>query len=65
VVPPGQLRRGEWRLSHITPGIVVEPADTGYEGPVWLGSDDSDYIHGGSIFVDGGRTLYPGFETGG
>ena len=23
------------------------------------------YIHGTSIFVDGGMTLYPGFETGG
>ena len=32
---------------------------------VWLASDDSDYIHGAGIFVDGGMTLYPGFETGG
>ena len=32
---------------------------------VWLASDDSDYIHGASIFVDGGMTLYPGFEAGG
>ena len=32
---------------------------------VWLASDESDYIHGASIFVDGGMTLYPGFETGG
>ena len=32
---------------------------------VWLASDDSDYVHGASIFVDGGMTLYPGFETGG
>ena len=32
---------------------------------VWLASDDSDYIHGATIFVDGGMTLYPGFETGG
>jgi len=32
---------------------------------VWPASDDSDYIHGASIFVDGGMTLYPGFETGG
>jgi len=32
---------------------------------VWLASDDSDYITGTTIFVDGGMTLYPGFETGG
>jgi glucose 1-dehydrogenase len=31
----------------------------------WLASDQADYIHGASIFVDGGMTLYPGFETGG
>jgi glucose 1-dehydrogenase len=32
---------------------------------VWLASDEADYIHGASIFVDGGMTLYPGFEAGG
>lgn len=32
---------------------------------VWLSSDYADYIHGISLFVDGGMTLYPGFETGG
>lgn len=32
---------------------------------VFLASDDADYIHGTSIFVDGGMTLYPGFEAGG
>jgi glucose 1-dehydrogenase len=31
----------------------------------WLASDYADYIHGISLFVDGGMTLYPGFETGG
>jgi glucose 1-dehydrogenase len=31
----------------------------------WLASDQADYIHGTSIFVDGGMTLYPGFEAGG
>jgi glucose 1-dehydrogenase len=32
---------------------------------VFLASDDADYIHGASIFVDSGMTLYPGFEAGG
>jgi glucose 1-dehydrogenase len=31
----------------------------------WLASDYADYINGVSLFVDGGMTLYPGFETGG
>jgi len=32
---------------------------------VWLASDEADYITGTSLFVDGGMTLYPGFEAGG
>lgn len=32
---------------------------------VWLASDEADYITGVSLYVDGGMTLYPGFETGG
>ncbi|MGH7938520.1 MAG: sugar dehydrogenase, partial [Bryobacteraceae bacterium] len=28
-------------------------------------SDQSDYITGTTLFVDGGMTLYPGFATGG
>jgi glucose 1-dehydrogenase len=31
----------------------------------WLASDEADYVHGTTIFVDGGMTLYPGFEAGG
>jgi glucose 1-dehydrogenase len=31
----------------------------------WIASDYADYIHGISLFVDGGMTLYPGFDTGG
>src|ERR1700712_833229 len=32
---------------------------------VFLVSDDADYINGTTLFVDGGMTLYPGFEDNG
>ena len=40
------------------------PDDIG-KAAVWLASDESEYIQGTTIFVDGGMTLYPGFATGG
>jgi glucose 1-dehydrogenase len=32
---------------------------------VWLSSDDSEYVVGTTLFVDGGMCLYPGFSTNG
>jgi len=43
---------------------IGEPDDIG-RAAVWLASDYSDYINGINLYVDGGMTLYPGFETGG
>ncbi|HWA84524.1 MAG TPA: SDR family oxidoreductase [Fimbriimonadaceae bacterium] len=43
---------------------VGETPDIG-RAAVWLASDESDYVHGTTLFVDGGMTCYPGFATGG
>ncbi|GAB4384869.1 MAG: SDR family oxidoreductase [Elainellaceae cyanobacterium] len=51
-------------LKLIPYGRVGNPGDIG-KVAVWLASDDSDYVHGETIFVDGGMMLYPGFAHGG
>jgi glucose 1-dehydrogenase len=51
-------------LKLIPYGRVGEPSDVA-EAAVWLASDESDYVTGATLFVDGGMTLYPGFATGG
>jgi glucose 1-dehydrogenase len=43
---------------------IGEPEEIG-RAAVWLVSDYSDYVNGTTLFVDGGMTLYPGFEVGG
>jgi glucose 1-dehydrogenase len=45
-------------------GRIGQPEDIG-RAVAWLASDDADYVHGQTIFVDGGMTLYPGFARGG
>ncbi|HKN85482.1 MAG TPA: SDR family oxidoreductase [Nitrospiraceae bacterium] len=43
---------------------IGEPIDIA-RAAVWLASDESDYVVGATMFVDGGMTLFPGFATGG
>ena len=43
---------------------VGDPEDIG-NAAVWLASDASDYVTGATLYVDGGMTLYPGFDSGG
>jgi glucose 1-dehydrogenase len=43
---------------------IGQPEDIG-KAAVWLASDESDYVVGETLFVDGGMMLYPGFAEGG
>jgi glucose 1-dehydrogenase len=75
-IAPGAIRtpinRAAWEtpealaslLEFIPYGRIGVPEDIG-KAAVWLASDDADYIHGQTIFVDGGMTLYPEFASGG
>ncbi|HLX93298.1 MAG TPA: SDR family oxidoreductase, partial [Puia sp.] len=66
------INRGAWGtpeelkslLTLIPYDRIGQPEDIG-KAAVWLASDESDYITGASIFIDGGMTLYPGFSTNG
>jgi glucose 1-dehydrogenase len=51
-------------LTLIPYGRIGEPADIG-RAAVWLASDDSDYVIGTTLYVDGGMTLYPAFRDNG
>ena len=51
-------------LTLIPYGRIGQPEDIG-KVAVWLASDESDYVNGTTIFVDGGMLLYPGFSTNG
>ncbi|MBD0273731.1 MAG: SDR family oxidoreductase [Acetobacteraceae bacterium] len=75
-IAPGAIRtpinRPAWetpealeRLLRLIPyKRIGEPEDIA-RAAVWLASDASDYVNGATLFVDGGMTLYPGFEDNG
>jgi glucose 1-dehydrogenase len=43
---------------------IGEPEDIA-RAVVWLASDQSDYVIGATLFIDGGMTLFPDFAEGG
>jgi glucose 1-dehydrogenase len=73
---PGAIRtpinRAAWETKQAYDALMTlipynrigEPEDVA-RAAVWLASDDSDYVVGATLFIDGGMTLYPGFARGG
>ncbi len=51
-------------LKLIPYGRIGEPEDVA-RAVAWLASDDSDYVTGSTLFVDGGMTLYAAFRGAG
>ncbi|QSA95776.1 glucose 1-dehydrogenase [Methylococcus sp. EFPC2] len=55
----------EAQLLELIPYGRVGYSEDVAKAAVWLASDESDYVTGATLYVDGGMTLYPGFESGG
>jgi len=55
----------EKKLLELIPYGRVGEVDDVANAVVWLASDLSDYIHGTTLFIDGGMSLYPGFRNNG
>ena len=53
------------QLMTLVPYGRIGEAEDIARAAVWLASDDSDYVVGTTLFVDGGMTLYPGFADKG
>jgi glucose 1-dehydrogenase len=58
----GEAARKLLRL--IPYGRIGDPDDVA-NAVVWLASDLSDYVHGTTLFIDGGMSLYPEFRDNG
>lgn len=59
-----QGEAGEKLLKLIPYGRIGAAEDVA-NAVVWLASDLSDYVHGTTLFIDGGMSLYPGFRDNG
>ncbi|MBD2609799.1 MAG: SDR family oxidoreductase [Nostoc sp. ZfuVER08] len=57
--------QAEAKLLQLIPAKRVGDVEDIAKAAVWLASDDSDYVNGTTLFVDGGMTLYPGFTDNG
>lgn len=52
-------------LLKLIPAKRIGEVDEIGRAAVWLASDESEYVNGITLFVDGGMLLYPGFEDNG
>jgi glucose 1-dehydrogenase len=52
-------------LLKLIPAKRIGEADDIGKAAVWLASDESEYVNGITLFIDGGMLLYPGFEDNG
>ncbi|WP_426114343.1 glucose 1-dehydrogenase [Pseudomonas sp. DSP3-2-2] len=55
----------EAKLLKLIPYGRVGEAEDVANAVVWLASDLSDYVHGTTLFIDGGMSLYPEFRDNG
>jgi glucose 1-dehydrogenase len=52
-------------LLHLIPYKRIGTAQDVAKAVAWLASDDSDYVNGETLYIDGGMTLYPEFADNG
>ena len=55
----------EQKLLGLIPYKRVGTVEDIGKAAIWLSSDESDYVNGVTIYVDGGMTCYPGFADNG
>ena len=55
----------EAKLLKLIPYYRVGETHDVARSAIWLASDESDYVNGTTLYVDGGMTLYPSFREGG